>query len=88
MMILTDADTNTLVRKAAGQESGLGHAGKSLAWVDHQGVRKTGHNMDDLTLDELKEREAKTEVTFDPYRHITKDEETTIRVINVLESVQ
>jgi len=67
VMILADADANALVREAAGQERGLGHAWEGFAGVDHERVGETGHDMDDLALNQLKEREAKAEMALNPY---------------------
>jgi len=44
--------------------------------------------MIDLTLHHLKEGESKAEVTLHTRRHIAKDKEATVRVVNVLETVE
>jgi hypothetical protein len=44
--------------------------------------------MDDLTLDQLKERETQAEAAFNSGRHVTKDKESTVRIVDILEAVE
>lgn len=44
--------------------------------------------MDNLALNQLKECEAKAEASLDSGRHVTKDKEAAVRVVDVFESVE
>ena len=44
--------------------------------------------MDDLAFNQLEEREAQAEVAFNSCRHVAKDKETAVRVVDVLESIE
>lgn len=56
--------------------------------MDCHWVGKDGHDVDDLALDKLKEREAEDEVALHADGHVTKDKEATVRVVNVLKTVE
>jgi len=88
VVILADANADPLIGKAPGEEGGLGHTRKHLARIDRQWIGGRSHHMNDLALNELEERETEAETTLNAHRHVSKDKEAAVRVIDILEAVQ
>lgn len=53
-----------------------------------QNVRNRRHEMEDATLEQLAKRESETEATLHPHGYIAKDEKTTIRIVDIFETIE